>query len=185
MSISSTQKKEILNLLFILGSAITFALLIVLFFLFRYGPSGNFLASNLLLAPDKINEIKLKNHDKTFFIFNRLEYRFFDPKTNTWQTLPLTLENYDQIYKIISADESIDENKIKEIGLIKDNFGSTLSIYLKDKKEDKEKIFQEILFYKEIPYYRIEHPTDSNHSWIYFKHKNIEEKISKVINLQK
>lgn len=165
-------RRQIRNLLFVFGGGILTAFLVAAFFIAKYGPSGNYLLYDALLAPDILNKLSYNDiNPKTgkfeHFIFDKVEFSYFD---KTWKTVPVDLQKYATFYKNLAKQESILNPGVEIIGLFTLN-SSKLSLIVKsdNAKNPLTKVFQEVQFANDENHFRILlHEQSVGQNWVYF-----------------
>lgn len=106
--------RDIRNLLAVLGSAVVCATLLAVAFIYYYGPSGRYIAGNMILDPAIIQSINYQENDprtgqKIRFLFDRLEFSYFDKQKGEVQKGVLPIERYQKFYNLIAAEISLQE----------------------------------------------------------------------------
>lgn len=183
-----SKNKEIRNLLFVIFSGILGAFAVALGMLYYYNPNGSYLAGNVLLSPEstqvlRFNDVNPKTGATSKFVFDQVEFSYFDAKLKQRRNLSVDRDNYVKLFQSISSDRSLEATDE-----IKNLFNKDPSkLVLKIRSETNvaanaiSKPFIEVDFANEGDYYRIElHEENSLDSWAYFYHPGI---YSKVFNI--
>lgn len=186
-------KKEIRNILAVLLSAVLFGGLIAGFMIYRYGPTGRYIAGNVLLSPgilDKINypDIHAATGRKARFVFNAAELSVYDKKTGKMLRQTADAEAYQRFYQSVASIESLE----KVSGEIKEGFSrsqpATLVITMRPDyvaKGEEPKIFQVIQFL-ENDYFRIQVPGAGGlEEWAYFFQSESYDRFVALLREQK
>ena len=97
-------KIQIRNLLIVIGSGIVFALAIAAFMLGTYGPSGRYLAHNVLLSPETARALNYEGE-----LFDHIEYLQWNPERKVSNKDELLLTSYQKFYALIDGDHSLQE----------------------------------------------------------------------------
>jgi hypothetical protein len=174
-------KQQIKNLLLVISSGILCALLISLFFVYNYGPSGQYIVRNALLSPDVLeklsfNDIDTKTGKMTRFDFEGIEFTYYDIQKQ-WKRNSISTEQYRSFYKSIDNDVSIlDESHAIE-SLFNKEGAATLTLKVstenRSEKSDEIKNFQQVNFVANGDYYRIElreSKSPQSSKWAYYHH---------------
>lgn len=174
-------KHQIRNMLLVITSGVMGAILLSLFFLYSYGPSGRYQASHALLSPQLANTLAFNdtNHKtggSSRFIFDGIEFTYFE-KNGQKNLIQIDLPTYEKFYQMISADQSLLDISNDVLGLFNQGTNSSLVIKIRTDShaqwQDETKIFQEVAFASEGNYYRIELREDKAGEWAYYYHPGI------------
>ena len=182
------QNHEVKNLLLVLSSAIICAGLLSLAFIYYYGPSGRYLAGNALLNPEVLetleeNNQQMKKGQKVYFVFDHIEFSYFNPQKQYTTIQKVSLEKYQQLYRLIASEKNIVE--ITE-DIKKSFINNPVSLITSNKILDKSgsKIFQIIQFAPQ-DYFRVKLNGDQIHEeWIYFYQHGIYSSILQLFTEQ-
>ena len=177
-------RNQIRNLLVVMLSAIACALIISGLLLYKYGPSGGYLAQNTILSPDVTDSLWYTDSNQrtggnSRFVFDAVEFSYFDNKTNQWQHLKVDQDHYRTFYQIVMHDKSISEITPQLLSL----FDGTASLLVKVRTEsnagwqEEVKTLQRIEFAKDGDHYRVDlREQNSPNQWAYFAHPQIFNK---------
>lgn len=174
---------EIKQLLLLLGSAIGVALVVSAFLILHYGPSGEYYVKNILLAPEIMEQVNYRDGTKgesQRFIFDRVEFRYFDDQTRSWKTRVLNREVYRDVYKILENQSSL--STVSEEILNQFNLPNPATLTLYVKNENTTIRFQEVIFVNNGEVYRVMLRNDAaTPSWAYFSQRNIYDHVLHII----
>lgn len=180
---ASSATKEIRNLLFVLGGGIFCALLVALMLLYYYNPTGRYYARNVLLDPQLTSQLSYmdlnpKTGGSSLFIFDTVEYNYFEPGLKRWQSTELSSEEYRQFYDSVADDRSLSSVSEDIENLFNQPNLPRLVIRVKTKSDSEwqvsAKSFIEVEFLTKGDYYRIQlRSQSSTENWAYFKHAQI------------
>lgn len=187
----SAIRQQIRNLLIVIFSGMACACALAAFMLYYYGPSGQYLVSNTLLSPDVMAmlsymDTNAKTGGSTRFVFNGIEYAYYDTMSREWRKVPATQEAYERFYNLVASDKSLAEVPEDIISLF--NRGHPASLVLTVRTESKAewqevtKVFQEVQFAGEGNYFRIELRSQSSSTgkWAYFYRPQIYQEAAKI-----
>jgi hypothetical protein len=184
-------KKEIRNLLIVIGSGVVCALLLSLFLILNYGPSGRYQVSNILLSPEltstlSYNDTNSKTGGSSRFIFENIMFNYYDANEKKQKSIQITPEQYAQLYQIISSDKSILEPSNDILNSFGKPNNALITIKVRTEShaawQDESRNFQEFDLSSEGDFYRIAlHDEKAERKWIYFQHNGIFEITSKLL----
>ena len=150
----STQSKEITGLLAVIGSGAIFGFLLVGYFIYFFGPTGQYTLQNVLVSPGTLRTLDA-GHD---YMFDRVEY----------EGKPLELSSYDRFYMKVKADRSLSALEERVEALFNRGAPSRLVVWMKRKNGRVEPI-QEVQLAGD--YYRVElREETAAKNWVYFLH---------------
>ena len=176
-------RKQIRNLLIVLGGSVLCALIFGGLVLNYYGPGGNYYAKNVLLSPEISSvlyyaDTNPKSGAKGRFVFDSINFSHYDDSTKKWLDRSVSQPMYDAFYKLVSGETSVSEiqENIKE--LFDRNHFSILKLKVRSDNrsggEGTTKTFQDIHFASQGDYYRVELREEGNrNTWAYFYHPDI------------
>lgn len=175
------QKKEIRQLLYLLGSAVGFAVLFSIFMINFYGPTGQYTVKNILLSPEmttKLNYLDGVSGGK--FNFDRITFRYFDDENKQWKSQAVPLTVYRAIFDDLANHTSFVDVPQEIVSQFNAPNSATLTLYVKNDKTSK--IFQELVFVKDGDLFRIslveDHPTGK---WAYFLDRKVYDHVLHMI----
>lgn len=191
-SAEKNRNKDLRNLGLVIFFSILAAFLLTFFFIYNYGPSGQYRARNVLLAPALFQELNYNDKDpKTNqlnrFIFDNLELSWYDEETNTRKKMDVDKDRYEQFYNIVASDQSI-QDPVSEIRMEfnRPNI-ATLKLNVKTESSAKwdaaTKVFQETQLLNDGNYYRVELHEDNpgGEHWAYFYHPHIFHDVKAIM----
>lgn len=181
-----SSRKQIRDLLAVISTGVLFAFLLSFYMIYSYGPSGQYLAKNTLLAPQLIHSLSYTDIDSktgkhSHFVFKEMEFSYFDPKLKLWQKTNIDPKTYGLFYTEISNEQSlldVNDNMIQSF--TKASPASlTLTVQTDTSPQTLTKVFQEVQFAHQGDYFRIQlHEQSPDRSqWIYFYHPAIYQKV--------
>lgn len=188
--INKSAKKQIRSLIFVLSCSVGCAFLVTLFFLYNYGPSGRYAVRNVLLAPELIlslnyNDTNTKTGGDSRFVFDDIEFSYYDNTGKKWNKLHIDHDHYSQFYQLIVSDISLQKVSRHIEAMFQERAPSSLVLKVRTdssaKWQEETKIFQEIHFVEDGDYYRIElHEENKTQNWAYFYHPNIYQEVLRL-----
>lgn len=175
--------KQVRNLLAVIGSAVLLAFAASLLMLYIYSPTGRYIVKNALLSPDTMNrlaysDLNSKAGGSTRFVFDAIEFSFFDQDLKKWQKVFVGNDAYSNFYDLIAEEKSTLDVTDEMVNAFSVPYPSTLTLRVKTENTASwqafTKIFQEVQFAKQGGLYRIAlHQQDASQRWIYFNHPDI------------
>lgn len=171
---------EIRNLILTLGAAVLAALALSAYFVMNYGPTGRYQVSNTLLRPDLLSELNYNDYNpktggQDRFVFDLIEYSWYDEALRSWKKNNPTVETYQKFYQEIDGDLSLQNPP--EIPFSK---AQTITLFVRTESpaewQKEIKTFQ-VIEIVHNDYYRIElHEDNKGVHWVYYNHPKIAEK---------
>ncbi len=184
------ENRDIRNILAVLGTAIICAGLLAFLFVYYYGPSGRYLAGNTILDPAVLEEINYQDkHPRTgrnvHFIFDRMEFSFFDPQKGEVRQ-NVSLENYQQFYRLIASEKSVEEvtNQVKDLFFRSRPTLLTISMRTQEGAETStNKIFQIVQLVPD-DYFRVQlhEQRPDQGEWAYFYRPHLYQDAMQLFN---
>jgi hypothetical protein len=132
--------------------------LIVFGMVYSWGPTGTYLVSDVLLAPDTL-------------VFAGIE---FQTTNNT--KVSVTPEAYQRLYALIANDRSVSESSDRFDG----SRTGRLTLWVRPEGSRAAEIFQEVDFPLQGNLYRIERHGAQATEWIYFEHADISHLVNQL-----
>jgi hypothetical protein len=184
-----SKEKQIRNLLLVFGGGIAFAFLFAAFMLYHYSPTGKYYVKNTVLAPDVLDKLAFKDTStktgaSSRYVFDQMEFSYYDTSKKQWIKLTVSKENYAQLYHMISDEGSLMEVPEDVVSLFNYYPASLVTTVRSENKTSQEssiKTFQEVYFANKSDYFRIALQEQGvGMHWVYFYHPGIYQK---VINL--
>lgn len=180
-------KRQIRNLLMVLVSSVICAFLVSGLLLYYYSPSGRYIVKNALLAPEltttlMYNDTNHKTGGSSRFVFDGIEFSFYDNQTKQQRNMQLTQEQYQKLYQLIASDKSLLNVPKEVISQFNKATNATLTIKVRTEShaawQDETKIFQAMRFVNDGDYFNIElHEEKSANNLVYFYHPGIYKEI--------
>lgn len=182
-------KREIKRIISVLGAGVVFALMLTLFLIYNYGPSGRYNLYTVLLEPDILMQLNYNDKNPVTggqdrYVFDRLEYN--DPMNRIMgQTINLT--DYEKFYQTIKSDKSLNAPVDPELeGLFRQPPPATIYVYVRTESpaawQKNAKIFQDIQIANQGDYYRVElHEMKEGEHFAYFHHPKILEMLRQIV----
>lgn len=178
--------RQINQLLLVLTSAIACALLLSLAMLYHYGPSGNYIAKNVLLAPELLSSLSYEDHNpnsgkQALYTFDRIAYTYWDKESKKWKQINIDRQLYEKFYQMIAGEKSILDVPTNLVDLFLNTKSSSLIIFVdadrKSAMRNDEKPFQSVEFLQNGDYFRIELREEKINGWAYFHYPAVEKEI--------
>lgn len=178
-------RKQIRNLLILIGCAVFTAIFVALGLLHVYGPTGSYEARYLLFSPKyfqlpESEDVELNDRGSFPFIFDKIEYSYYDTEKQQWETRPVDKAKYEKFYALISSDGSLIDPPLEVLRRFDASHNASLVLSGRLKGPGGTplpKIFQEVEFAPSGDDYRLELQDPKKPSqWIYFKHPGIAQK---------
>lgn len=181
--VNKSQKQQIRNLLIVLGSGFLAALLLGLFMLHHYGPSGQYLGRDALLSPKmtkqlNYNDYNSKTNGNSRFIYDHSEFAYYDDATKQLKKNTVSESHYQEFYDLIGNDMSLLNPTDSDVGRFSKGKPATLTLTVKTDSDAAwqamTKTFQEVEIVNNGDYYRVElREQNPSGKWVYFYHPNI------------
>lgn len=177
---------DIRNLILTLLFGVVAAFGVAAFFVLNYGPSGNYTLGQTLLNPELLaklnyNDYNPKTGGQDRFIFDVIEYSWFDDEKKDWQKKNLDESTYAHIYNLIESDKSLND-----VPSTKGIPASRITLFVRTESpsewQKEVKTFQIVEFIAD-DYYRVElHEDNPGTNWAYFNHPKIRQEVFKIVN---
>jgi hypothetical protein len=184
----SKRRKEIRNLLLVIGSGVGCALALALMMLYFYNPTGRYLAKNLLLSPQIMSQIaypetNAQTGEIARYIFDGFEFAYYEPVKKEWLSASVGREAYTEFYNAVSEDLSILPISEEMQELFKQGTISSLRVHMREERAKGRIRFQEVDFAAGGDFYRVHlRQQASEEAWAYFFHPGIERYARAVFN---
>lgn len=164
-----TKKEQIRNILLLLLAALVTAGIFAIYMIQKYGPTGIYIAENVIISPYALQSSDQKGSKIAFqgFVFSYFE-------NNEQKISHPKREQYIKFYDTIEKDESIKKEQLDKDFSAKSI--SKLTILLTSKTGVD---IVETLEFIENDYYRAR-INNSSGEWIYFFHPNIYNKVTNI-----
>lgn len=186
----SSKSKQIEVLLAVLGTGVIAGILIALTMLYYYNPTGSYQLDNVLLNPDNAFSLRYvepgsKNTSEGRFIFEKMDYSYFNPTTKQTVSISVPKDKYAEFYKVIAKDKSVSKDLMETEGLFRSTTPSSLALKVRSSGENNTKgnetTFSRIVFADNGDYYRIQlRQSTAVVDWAYFHHPKISQTASQI-----
>lgn len=177
-------RKRIIALLAVIFSSMALALSVAVFFIYYYGPSGQYRLENVLLSPTVLENLSFSDkgyrNENLQFHFHQIEWAKKNQTTGAWSREAIPNAQYSQLYNQLESDVSIKNVSEAMINRFYYEPVTTLFImvranHLSGKGEGTVKVFQEVQFLVGDKVYRVQlHDDSAEETWAYFEHEDIE-----------
>lgn len=178
-------KKDIRNLLVVLGAGVGAAVCAALWMLAAYGPAGTYVARNVLLSPQTLQSLvkqEVKKGAKSTLIFEGIDFAYYDRAKKRIDRVAVAPEVYSQFYALVADEKSLDEVPVQVVASFS-QAPSTLTLRLRT--EGHERMNQEIDFLGEGDYYRVQlNQHEKGDVWATFYHPQISTKVFELFKGQ-
>lgn len=177
---------EVGNLLLVFLSAVTAGVAAVAFMIHYYGPSGTYKSQNVLFFP--LNDSKISFTDTNLntrksekYIFDKIEFKYFDSSTKQWVKVAVDNDQYTQFYNLVLNEKSLSEVSDKIVRNFYRPHSATLLFQVRpDNDPSSSKTFLEVDFANESNYYRVQLRSNEAGAWAYFYHPEIYKQAIKI-----
>jgi hypothetical protein len=180
-------KKQVRQLLFVIFFGIALAAIGTFWMAYHYGPSGRYVVNYVLLSPETIPQLSYNDYDpKTNgyarFVFNKIEFTYYDDAQASWQKTLISNDRYKYFYDLISNEKSVAQLSDDIVNSFNQSTSSHLVLTVRTESsaqwQSTEKNFQEVQFIKNGHYFRIGlHEDAAKTQWAYFYHPDIYEEV--------
>ena len=180
---------RIRSIILLLGSAFACASLLVASLIYHFGPSGRYVAGHTLLSPQVMEEINQRSQQEKSkrqqsFVFNHIEFSYFDTVQRTMRRQPVSEENYKKFYDMVAQEKSLDQTE--QLALIfADVHPSILTVAMQAEGSSPTQASQtfQIVQFKE-DYFRVQlHNEGAKGDWAYFQYSNLYPKIIQLFTV--
>lgn len=178
-------KRRIIQFLALIGFSVLTAMMIALFFITYYGPSGRYTIDKTLLSPNLLHELNYNDaNQKTGgfdrFIFDKIVFSYQSTIDKLWHQSTVSETKYADFYRLVKDEVNIDRPEAEVITAFMREPSSKLKLMVKTESpaawQALEKTFQEIQFIKD--YFRIDlHEQTTGVNWVYFHRPGIGEEV--------
>lgn len=183
-------KKDIRNLLGVLGASVASAVALIAGLLYLYGPTGQYLAKNTLIEG---SELSLLNYNGTNphtnqsdrYRFDKTVYVYNDKASQKESKIEVPLSQYEAFYALVQNDQSLVKPTPEMEGAFRKAPPARLEVRVKSESQEPlykdVKNFMVIEFSEDGNYYRVELNEDNKGiHWAYFFHSGITPKTFKL-----
>lgn len=183
-------KKDIRNLVMVLGFALFASFAVTTWFLYAYGPSGRYLAKNTLVEPSVLpqlnyNDMDPKTNQMDRYQFDKIVYTFWNKQKREQGSIDIIIPQYEQFYNLVLNDDSLLNPPQEVIDAFRKAPPSRLEIKVRTEsnigyqKDSKDLTLVE--FAENVDYWRVElNEADAVNQWVYYAHPKITEKVTKL-----
>lgn len=188
---SSRKNNDLRNLALVILTSICAAFLLTFFFVYQYGPSGQYVAKNVLLDPAILGKLNYNDTDPktggvSRFIFDSLEFTWYDDATKAWKKIDVNAEKYARFYNQFAGEISIKNPSDEIVNLFNSSTSAKLILRVKTESSAKwqaaTKIFQETQIVNNGNYYRVElHEQATGEHWAYFYHPHMYQEVFSIM----
>lgn len=171
-------KKDIRNLLLVIGVSVASAFAVAGLFLYNYGPSGRYTAENTLIEPSLLaklnyNDINPKTNQSDRYVFDKITYSFWNKTKGEWGSLEIPIPIYSEFYKKFLSDVSIQNPDPEIVGLFSQSYPARLDVKVKTESASEwqrdQKNLTRVEFAENSDYYRVElNEENAGTNWAYF-----------------
>lgn len=179
--------REVRGLLTLFGLSIFAAAGLTALMVYRYGPTGNYIAGNTILAPSTLqtmnyNDLNPKTNSRARYSFNGTEFSYFDKMEGKMRQVPVNPAAYNSFYNLVASNSSV-EPKDEIISEFHQVSPVTLTSTVRsDNAEAMQmvKIFQ-IIQFTETDYFRVQlRGQNETGDWAYFYQPNIYNTVMRL-----
>jgi hypothetical protein len=182
-----SSKQQIKDLILVLLSGVLAACIISGILLYKYGPTGVYTVTDALIDPTLATTLDYNDHNditngKDRFVFNGIEFSYYDSKENKQKKINISSESYKKFYNMISLDKSILNIPPEISNLFNPANAAILNINVRTEShaawQNETKQFQSVNFAYAGDYYRIKlHEEKYPNEWVYFHHPAIYQQV--------
>jgi hypothetical protein len=183
-------KKDIRNLLALLGASLVSAVALIVALLYFYGPTGQYVAQNTLLQGKDLSELNYNGinphtNQSDRYRFDKIVYVYWDKTAQKEAKVDVPVATYDQFYDLVQKDESLQNVNAN----IESGFRKTppARLEIRVKSESQEPLYKDVKnllvieFSEAGDFYRVELNEDNKGiHWAYFFHSGITPKTFKL-----
>ena len=176
-------KKDIRNLVLVMGVSVLAAFAVTGLFLYHYGPSGRYTAENTLIEPSLLarlnyNDLNPKTGQSDRYVFDKIVYAFWDKTKGEWGELEIPIPIYKTFYGQLLSDISIETPSDEIKGLFSRSYPARLDVKVRTESgtgwQKNSKNLQRVEFAENSDYYRVElNEENAGVHWAYFYHPNV------------
>jgi hypothetical protein len=182
-------KEQIIYISLLLTSAIASAALLAGYMIYRYGPSGRYVAGHTILSPYVLDKINYKDHNpKTgsqgHYIFDSIQFSYFDKVKGEQRQLSIDPTDYQKFYILVEAVKSLENTPADIQREFNQGFLASLNLTMRTDNSaaaaQVSKIFQVIQF-TDKDYFRVHlHSEENTGEWAYFYQPHIYQDVIKL-----
>lgn len=175
------------KLIAVLASGVLAAVLVTLFFIGFFGPSGRYVLTSVLLAPDVLqqlnyNDLNPKTGAMDRFVFDEIQVEWYAPMH---EKTTLSIPQFKQLYLSINRDKNLASiNPSIERAFLPAS-AATISIMVRTESnaewQKATKDFQQIQVAAVGGYYRVLlHEESSSPQWVYFHNDDLLRELTAI-----
>lgn len=184
-------KRQIVGLLSVLAAGLAFALAIIGYLLYTYGPTGQYRAENILVEPSLVKKLsyidtEVSRGKEGKHILDHVQFQVFDEKSGQWDVYLLNDEQYKRIFDLLSRDESLFpvpeelDHKFRSSRLA--NLEIIARPELPGNQQGQTKTFLSVDFIPGGDVYRVFIRTSSiGTDYAFFNHPGVYDKVIKIV----
>ncbi|MFA6916248.1 MAG: hypothetical protein WC222_07610 [Parachlamydiales bacterium] len=184
-------KRQIAGLLTVLGAGLIFALAIIGYLLYTYGPTGQYKAQNILVEPSLMKNLsyidtEVSRGKEGKHVLDHVQFQVFDEKSGQWDVYILNDDQYKRIYDLVARDESLFpvsddlENKFRSSRLA--NLEIIARPEMPGNSKDQTKTFLSVDFIPGTDAYRVFIRTSSiGTDYAFFIHPDVYQKVLNIV----
>ncbi|MFZ0564969.1 MAG: hypothetical protein WAM28_02090 [Chlamydiales bacterium] len=182
-------KREVRNLILMLGSGVCAAFLITVIIVYYFGSSGTYLLRNILVDPNVVMEEASFKSKRTPFIFNKIDFVHEQSEKGKKEQFSVSAKNYTHFYSKVAKAKSLPaltEETVKQFEWIP---SSTLILFVRSRDHlelnEEETVFQQIQFLDQGDIFRVQLPKNCNNDsheeeWVYFSYPGIYKEVMEL-----
>ena len=178
-------KKEIKGIVLLLSCAIATGVLFAGLMLYRYSPSGRYIAGQTMMDPKVIDEINGNEGPKkkagNRFLFDKTEFDYYDSKLGKMKRVAVSVEAYDHFYNLIRKDQSLADVEESILHRFYEPHLAKLITRMQTNGDTTSKLFQVIEVTRD-GYYRVQLHQEQvqGDEWAYFYRKNLQNDLNDI-----
>lgn len=186
----NSAREQVQSFLLVIFTAVASATAFVFFLVYYYGPEGSYIAKNILLSPEVMENLNYTDVDRgsglsSRYVFDKVEFLHFDKYEGKWSRQAVDRSDYASFYATIANAKSILEDEADVAGAFAGYDQASLLLYVIPKStfasgKEGSKVFQEVHFAKNGDLFRIElHSEKMGGGWVYFRQADIYSDVTR------
>ena len=192
MKKEKSARREVRNLIAMLGSSVVVAFIVVIGLVYYFGSSGTYLLRNVLVSPEALERISFETNTgrQQRFVFNKIEFTLADASGKGWGRYAVSKRAYADFYDDVEDLRSLPQLTDEIIAQFRTIAPSTLVIFVQAKDNmgsGKDGVmFQRIEFIDQGDIFRLQLRHEQyeegaqKEEWVYFRAPGIYQR---VVNL--
>lgn len=187
-------KRQIISLLSVLGAGLLFALAIIGYLLYVYGPTGQYKTQNILVEPSLVSKLsyidtEISRGKEGKQTLDHIQFQAYDEKSGQWDVYLFNDDQYKRFYDLLARDESLFPVPEEVEKQFKDSRLSNLEIIVRPElpgsaNEGPAKTFLSVDFIPGTDLYRVFIRTSSiGTDYAYFKHPGVYDQVLKIARM--